>query len=61
MGELLKFKKPKLSEKYKGRTLCHSGLHKWKVEKESRFDVKEGKLVTMLRCSRCGKTKVKAT
>lgn len=60
MGEVLKFKKRKLSDKYKGRTLCHSGLHKWKVEKESQFDVLQGKLVTLLRCKRCGVTKVKS-
>jgi hypothetical protein len=61
MGDILKFKKLKLAEKYKGRTLCQSGLHKWKAEKKNQFDVKRGELVTLFRCERCGQTKVKLT
>lgn len=61
MGEILKFKKPKCPNKYKGRTLCRSGFHKWEVEKKSQFDVKKGALVTLFRCLRCGVTKVKLT
>jgi len=52
-----KFKKKKLSEKHKGKTLCKSGFHIWEVIKENQFDVKQGKLVTVYKCKRCGKQK----
>jgi hypothetical protein len=60
MGEVVPFKKPKLSEKFKGRELCKSGFHKWVVVQENHFDVKQGKLVTSYRCSRCGATRNEA-
>ena len=57
MGQILKFRKPKssLREKAQGKTLCNSGFHRWKTVSERKFDVKQGKLVTLLRCERCGK------
>jgi len=58
MGKVIAFKKPKLSDKHKGKTLCRSGFHKWKIVQEKQFDVKRGKLVTLSRCERCGKEKV---
>jgi hypothetical protein len=33
--------------------------HKWKVVTEKKFDVKRGKLVTLLRCERCGEEQAK--
>ncbi|MEM1433823.1 MAG: hypothetical protein AAGG11_07215 [Pseudomonadota bacterium] len=36
-----------------GNTLCRNGFHKWQIVKESQFDVKRGRLVTVRRCSRC--------
>jgi hypothetical protein len=60
MGEILPFKRPKASERHRGNTLCKSNFHKWTVWKEKQFDVKEGRLVTVLRCERCGATKVEA-
>jgi len=33
--------------------------HKWKVVTEKKFDVKQGKLATLLRCQRCGKEQTK--
>jgi len=59
MGEVVSFKKPKLSEKHKGKTLCRNGHHKWEIVNERQFDVKLGKLVTSYRCKRCGATKNK--
>lgn len=56
MGDVVQFKKPRLKEKHKGRTLCKSGFHKWEVV-ETPFDVKKGQLLTTYHCSRCGKTK----
>jgi hypothetical protein len=44
-----------------GKTLCRSGHHKWKTDKNTVFDSKSGKLVTRLVCDRCGATKVKGT
>lgn len=58
MAEILPFKKKKLSEKHKGKTLCKSGFHKWEIINEKQFDVKQGKLVTWQKCKRCGKRKV---
>jgi hypothetical protein len=55
MGEIVKFRKPSLKEKAEGKTLCKSGFHRWKVLTERKFDVKQGKLVTLRRCERCGK------
>lgn len=60
MGEILKFKARRASERHRGNTLCRNGHHLWKVEKEPVFDVKQGKLVSRYCCKRCGKTKVRA-
>ena len=60
MADILAFKKKKPSEKHKGRTLCRSGFHKWVVVTERQFDVKQGRLVTLYRCTRCGKQTIKA-
>jgi len=57
MGEIIPFKKAKASEKHKNKALCRSGFHRWKVDKATRFDVKQGKLVTVYRCERCGAVK----
>jgi len=57
MGEVIQFKKKKLSEKHKGNTLCRSGFHKWQIVKEKQFDVKQGKLLTVFQCKRCHKQK----
>lgn len=60
MGEVIPFRRPKASELHKGKTLCRNNLHKWEVWKDKQFDVKQGKLVTIYRCARCGATKVEA-
>lgn len=60
MGDVIPFKKPKPAEKHKGNTLCRNGFHKWQIESARRFDVKQGKLVTVYRCKRCGAVKNKA-
>ena len=59
MGEILKFKKPSLQKKAEGKTLCKSGFHRWKTVSERKFDVKQGKLVTLRRCERCRKEQTK--
>lgn len=60
MAKIIPFKKPKASEKHKGKNMCQHGFHKWKVVTEKQFDVKKGQLVTAYQCIRCKKTKVKA-
>ena len=58
MADILPFKKPAKKAPRKG--MCQHGFRKWKVCKEKQFDVKQGKLVTVYRCERCGKQKVQA-
>ncbi|MEP4484557.1 MAG: hypothetical protein ABJ013_02905 [Halioglobus sp.] len=60
MADILPFKKVSLQEKHKGKTLCKHGHHKWVVDKVKQFDVKQGRLVTVYRCSRCDKQRVKS-
>lgn len=67
MAEILQFKRSTAKQKNskqqaakKGLGMCQHGFHKWKVWKKKQFDVKEGKLVTVYRCERCGAQTVKA-
>lgn len=60
MADVIPFRKPSTRDRHRGKTLCRHGHHKWQVDKEKQFDVKQGRLVTVYRCSRCGKTRVKA-
>ena len=57
MTQIIPFKRPKPSEKHKGKTLCKSGFHKWEILQEKQFDVRRGQLVTVHRCKRCGATR----
>ncbi|CAL1239811.1 hypothetical protein [Candidatus Methylocalor cossyra] len=57
MAEILPFRKPKAAAKHHGKTLCRRGFHRWTVDRAQSFDVKQGKLVTVFRCERCGATK----
>lgn len=61
MTNVVPFRKPKASEKHKGKTLCKRGFHKWKALPGTPFDVKTGKLVTRFRCERCGAERVEST
>lgn len=60
MGDVLPFRRPKPGEKHKGKGLCRSGFHKWEIVQEKQFDVREGKLVTLYRCSRCDATRTES-
>ncbi len=60
MSNVIQFKRPTAAQKHKGKSLCRSGFHKWKIVQEKQFDVKQGKLVTIYECSRCNKRKVEA-
>ncbi|WP_456447224.1 hypothetical protein [Thiolapillus sp.] len=59
MADILPFRKPRASDKHRGNTLCRNGHHQWKIDKERVFDTKKGRLVTQLRCRRCGKVKTR--
>ncbi len=60
MSNIIPFKKPDLAKKAKAHTMCKRNFHKWEIVTEQKFDVKQGKLVTLFQCSRCGKEKTKA-
>ena len=60
MGEIVQFKKKKTSEKHKGNILCKRGFHKWEIDQKKQFDVKQGRLVTVYKCKRCGDFKTEA-
>ncbi len=49
--------KQKARQKKARSSLCKNGHHSWVVEKNSQFDVKQGKLVTLYKCKRCGAEK----
>ena len=57
MSKILEFRKPSAKAKNKGKTLCLHDFHKWKAVTKTKFDVKQGKLVSVFRCERCGKEK----
>lgn len=59
MADILPFKRPKPSELHKGKTLCKNGFHKWAISKDKQFDSRQGKLVTLYVCERCGAIKSK--
>ena len=61
MGDIIPFRKPRPGEKSRGKTLCREGFHKWQVWQRKPFDVKQGKLITIYKCTRCGETKNEAT
>lgn len=60
MFKVVPFRKISLKKKHQGKTLCRHGHHKWVLDKATQFDVREGKLVTVYRCTRCDKVKVKS-
>lgn len=53
MADILPFqRKPKTAPKRS--SLCENGHHRWAVWQRKPFDVKQGKLITIYRCERCG-------
>jgi len=60
VGDVVGFRKPAAAQRSRGKTLCRHGFHMWVIEKDNRFDSKQGRLVTLYRCSRCGMTKTMA-
>ena len=60
MGDVVKIKSWR-KQRDSGTTLCKEGHHKWQLLNERRFDVKQGKLVSAERCTRCGVERNKLT
>jgi hypothetical protein len=56
---LNKFRKQQRKQRAQGDTLCRRGLHKWHFDEKKQFDVKQGKLVSIQRCARCGKQRTR--
>lgn len=50
-----------VTKTHNGNTLCKSGFHKWKLDKNADFAVKQGKLLTHYVCERCQKTKTETS
>ena len=49
-----KFRKQKRKATAQGKTLCARGFHKWVDDGRKQYDVKQGRLVSIKRCLRCG-------
>jgi len=60
MGDVIPFAKKIKPPVLKGNTLCKRGFHRWEVIKDQQFDVKQGQLITVYKCTRCGLTKNEA-
>lgn len=62
MADILPFDRARARKRRaRGKTLCKSGFHKWHADGTTRFDVKEGRLVTVERCLRCEATRHRLT
>jgi len=59
MTNVLPFKK-KQKKVAKRSVMCENNHHKWVIEKQSPFDVRTGKLITVERCKRCQKRRTRA-
>lgn len=58
MGEVIPFRRrQRRAAAQEGQALCRSGHHKWEIVQAQRFDVKQGRLVTVFRCKRCSANK----
>lgn len=49
----------KRQDERRGATLCRTGFHRFEVV-DTPFDVRAGRLVTRLRCARCGEERTEA-
>lgn len=59
MTDIIPFqRKPK--QPTKGNTLCANGHHRWVIWQQKPFDSKQGKLITVYRCERCGAERTEA-
>jgi hypothetical protein len=56
MAEIIPFAPPKKKkhDTPNRSVLCQNGHHRWVVWQKKPFDVKQGRLITIYRCERCG-------
>ncbi len=54
-------RRARLQARAKGVTLCQSGFHQWQTVTDGRFDVKQGKLITVQCCTRCDEKRTRLT
>ena len=59
--DLAKFRRKKRTEKGRETTMCKRGFHKWTDDERKQFDVKQGKLISRQRCTRCGTTRTSSS
>jgi hypothetical protein len=59
--DLKKFRKEKRKLRGSGTTMCRSGFHQWQDDERKQFDVKQGRLVSVQRCTRCNTTRTRVT
>lgn len=57
MGDVIAFRPVKKAGK--SSILCREGHHRWEIDNSKPFDPRSGKLVTLYRCKRCGKTRTR--
>jgi hypothetical protein len=60
MGDVVQLKKKKPVEKHRRSLLYKRNFHQWEIDKERQFDTRQGRLMTLYKCKRCGKTKTEA-
>tara|TARA_S200000501_G_scaffold52176_1_gene42333 strand:- start:713 stop:916 length:204 start_codon:yes stop_codon:yes gene_type:complete len=56
LGKVRKLRRKKTAQ---GKTLCARGFHKWVDDDKKQFDVKQGRLISIQRCQRCGIARTK--
>jgi hypothetical protein len=61
MGDVVDFRKRRPGERARNKTLCREGFHKWEVWQRKQFDVKQGRLITVYKCYRCGASRTQET
>ncbi len=57
MADILPFKRKSVPKR---SPLCDSGHHRWAIWQHKPFENKQGKLVTVYRCERCGAERTQA-
>ncbi|MEI7950168.1 MAG: hypothetical protein WCI66_08040 [Gammaproteobacteria bacterium] len=57
MADILPFKRKSAPKR---SALCTSGHHRWVIWQNKPFENKQGKLVTVYRCERCGVERTQA-
>ncbi|HEY3700497.1 MAG TPA: hypothetical protein VGK97_14270 [Spongiibacteraceae bacterium] len=59
MADIIPFQR-KSKQPTKRNALCANGHHRWVIWQQKPFDSKQGKLITVYRCERCGAERTEA-